>query len=124
MKLSFHGADRSVTGAVIETGNLFANAPAALAEELFETLLGAPGVRVERIVSTGQATPAGQWLQQERVEWVALLSGSAGLLFDGEAAARVLKPGDWVTIPARARHRIEWSDATAPTVWLAMHVGG
>ncbi len=52
-----------------------------------------------------------------------LLSGAAGLLFDGEAAPRSLRPGDCVEIPAHARHRVEWTDANEPTVWLAVHVG-
>jgi cupin 2 domain-containing protein len=104
------------------SGNLFADMPISSSEELFTDLLRAPGVKIERIVSTGQATPASQWLDQEWVEWVALLSGVAGVLFDGEAHPRVLKPGDWLEIPAHARHRVEWTDASAPTVWLAIHI--
>ena len=42
-------------------------------------LLAAPGLRVERIVSTGQASPPGLWYDQDRAEWVLVLSGSAGL---------------------------------------------
>ncbi len=81
-----------------------------------------PGARIERIVSSGQASPAGYWCDQEQTEWVILLSGSAGLLFEGEDAPRILRPGDYVEIPARLRHRIKWTDATEPTVWLAVHV--
>ena len=80
------------------------------------------GARVERIVSTGQATPPGEWYDQDGDEWVVLLSGAAGLLFEGEAAARPLEPGDWVLIPAHARHRVEWTAADEPTVWLAVHM--
>ena len=68
-------------------------------------LLAAPGLRVERIVSTGQASPPGLWYDQDRAEWVLVLSGSAGLLFEGEDGPRVLGPGDHVLIPARARRR-------------------
>ena len=32
-----------------------------------------------------------------------------------------LKPGDYVHIPAHARHRVAWTDAAQPTVWLAVH---
>ena len=35
--------------------------------------------------------------------------------------ARVLAPGDWIHIPARARHRVEWTDTAEPTLWLAVH---
>jgi cupin 2 domain-containing protein len=85
---------------------------------LFENL---PGARIERIVSTGQASPPGFWYDQEQAEWVLLLSGSAGLLIEGEDAPRVLGPGDYVEIPARKKHRVEWTDPKEPTVWLAVH---
>ena len=65
------------------------------------------GARIERIVSTGQSSEAGFWYDQEQVEWVVLLSGSAGLLFDGEAAPRLLRPGDYIEIPPHVRHRVE-----------------
>ena len=50
-----------------------------------------------------------------------LLSGSAGLLFAGETEIRVLRPGDYLLIPAHCRHRVEWTDPVRPTVWLALH---
>lgn len=86
-----------------------------------ETLIQTGSLRLERIVSTGQATPPGEWFDQDRDEWVALLSGSAGLLFEGEDRARILRPGDYVLIPARVRHRVEWTEQGAETVWLALH---
>lgn len=102
------------------SGNLFDAIPATLAEELFEVLLERPGFKLERIVSAGHATAPGQWYDQERDEWVVLLSGSATLLFEGEPA-RELRPGDHVFIPAHRRHRVERTDATNKTVWLALH---
>ncbi len=102
-------------------GNLFAGVNQPTQEEVIETLLETPQVRLERIVSTGQATPEGQWYDQERNEWVAVLSGSAGLLFEGEAEIRVMRPGDHVLIPAHRRHRVAWTAPTQPTVWLALH---
>ena len=30
-------------------------------------------------------------------------------------------PGDYVTIPAHKRHRVEWTTPEEPTVWLAVH---
>lgn len=108
---------------MLAAGNLFANAPARSAEEEVTILAQFPGARIERIVSTGQSSPPGFWYDQEQVEWVVLLSGSAGLLFEGEAAPRILRPGDYIEIPAHARHRVEWTDANELTVWLAVHVG-
>ena len=36
-----------------------------LAEEVVDLLVALPGMRIERIVSTGQASPAGAWYDQE-----------------------------------------------------------
>ena len=105
----------------MDAGNLFAGIARRADRELLETLVGAPGVRIERIVSTGQGTPAGEWYDQDTDEWVVLLTGRAGLRSESEAAARVLGPGDWVHIPAHTRHRVEWTDTAEPTVWLAVH---
>jgi cupin 2 domain-containing protein len=105
----------------MSVGNLFAGVNGPTREELIETLLETPQVRLERIVSTGQATPEGQWYDQERNEWVAVLSGSAGLLFEGEAEIRVMHPGDHLLIPAHRRHRVAWTDPQQQTVWLALH---
>jgi cupin 2 domain-containing protein len=80
-------------------------------------------VRVERITSRGHATPPGEWYDQPQDEWVALLAGAARLLVEGEPAARELRPGDWVLLPARLRHRVEWTDPDRDTVWLAVHAG-
>jgi cupin 2 domain-containing protein len=103
-------------------GNLLADLPvAAEAAERLETLLDRPGLRIERIVSSGQASPAGFWYQQEEAEWVLLASGAALLRFEDETEARRLRAGDWLCIEPRRRHRVEWTAADAPTVWLAVH---
>ena len=90
--------------------NLFAGIPENIPEEIIEILLKTPGFHLERIVSAGQATPEGEWYDQETHEWVVLLSGSAGLLLEGETQVRVLRPGDYLLIPAHCRHRVEWTD--------------
>jgi cupin 2 domain-containing protein len=101
--------------------NLFAGIPAKIPQEISEILLKTPGFHLERIISAGQATPPGQWYDQETHEWVVLLSGAAGLLFEGEPQFRVLHPGDYLLIPAHCRHRVEWTDPEQRTVWLALH---
>ena len=105
----------------IEIANLFANVTPGLAAERFEPLVETQSLRLERIVSAGHATPPGEWYDQERDEWVVLLSGAAKLLFEGEPEL-LLRPGDSVHIPAHRRHRVEWTDT--PTVWLALHYRG
>jgi cupin 2 domain-containing protein len=103
-------------------GNLFAGLPAAAQPtELFDTLLNRPGLRIERIVSTGQASPPGFWYEQADAEWVVLLSGEALLRFEDETEARSLHAGDWLYIEALRRHRVEWTAPATPTVWLAVH---
>jgi len=101
--------------------NLFCQIPDSIQDEIYETLLKAGSFRLERIISFGQKTPRGEWYDQEMNEWVVLLKGSAGLLFDGEQKALVMQPGDYVHIPAHRRHRVEWTDTDQVTVWLALH---
>ena len=104
--------------------NLFDEIPGSLAQERVDTLLRAESIRLERIVSLGHATPPGEWYDQETTEWVVVLRGSARLSFEDDAASIVMRPGDYVHIPARRRHRVEWTDPHQPTVWLALYYGG
>ncbi|MFD2183946.1 cupin domain-containing protein [Rhodoplanes azumiensis] len=106
---------------MITNGNLFAGSAARRAEEVIATLLATPDLKIERIVSHGQASPPGFWYDQAWAEWVVLLSGSATLRFEKETAARELRPGDFLHIPAHARHRVEATDPEHATVWLAVH---
>ncbi|MFL5155844.1 MAG: cupin domain-containing protein [Microvirga sp.] len=101
--------------------NLFAGLSGKAAAEAVETLVRSPAVRIERIVSTGQASPPGFWYDEPLDEWVVVLSGAAGLLVAGEDGPRTLRAGDHVHLPAHCRHRVEWTDAAEPTVWLAVH---
>ncbi len=101
--------------------NLFAALPADAPGEQFVELLARPGVRIERIVSNGQASPPGFWHDQPQGEWVVVLAGEARLRFEDEASARRLAPGDFVDIAPHRRHRVEWTDPAQPTVWLAVH---
>jgi cupin 2 domain-containing protein len=101
--------------------NLFTNILTTLPEELFTTLLEAPNVRIERIVSHGHASPEGFWFDQDQHEWVLVLQGAARLKFENETIH--LKPGDFVNIPAHQKHRVEWTTPDEPTVWLAVFYG-
>lgn len=107
----------------LEAGNLFERLPrASQDDELFEHLVNRDGVRIERIVSTGQSSAPGDWYDQQDDEWVVLLSGAAGLRIEDEAEERELAPGDWLFLPAHCRHRVTWTQAQPPTVWLAIHI--
>jgi cupin 2 domain-containing protein len=100
--------------------NLFSPLPADLAAELVETLAENQHVRIERIVSTGQASAQGFWYDQSQSEFVVVLNGEARLLIEGENQAIVMKPGDHVLIPPHRKHRVEWTTPDGPTVWLAV----
>lgn len=103
-------------------GELLTDVPADLPEELVQPILGRPGLRIERIVSRGHASPAGFWYDQAEHEFVVLLQGAARLEFEDETVE--LRPGSFVDIPARRRHRVAWTDPNQPTIWLAIHYGG
>lgn len=92
------------------------------AEEKVETLYQRPGLRIERIVSTGQVSPDGHWYDQDSDEWVLVVKGSARLRIEGEAQDRELGEGDYVFLPAHCRHRVAWTRSEPPTVWLAIHL--
>jgi predicted metal-dependent hydrolase len=101
--------------------NLLLDPAACSRNEFLETLVVAAGVRLERIVSLGQATAAGEWLKQDTNEWVLLVSGSAKLVFADPLSDITLDPGDHIMIPEGCRHRVEWTDPAQKTVWLALH---
>jgi cupin 2 domain-containing protein len=101
--------------------NLFESIPAALPQEIVETLLDSENVRIERIVSRGHVSPDGFWYDQEQAEWVLLVHGAARVGF--ENSSRELKPGDFLHIPAHQKHRVEWTTTTESTIWLAIHYG-
>lgn len=108
----------------MKRGNIRQNLPDATEGEIIEQLAAMKGdmVRIERIVTEGQATPPGHWYDQAWDEWVAVLSGGAGLEFDNPPAEEKLYPGDWLLISAHRRHRVR--SAEKGTLWLAVHCGG
>jgi cupin 2 domain-containing protein len=108
---------------MITTANILGQLPEALDSEVFETLAQGNDVRVERIISRGQTTPAGEWYDQAWDEWVLLVTGGAELLLEGEGEPRRLGPGDHLLLPAHCRHRVTWTDPNRQTVWLAVHLG-
>lgn len=101
--------------------NLFDDLPDRLPDERVDVIVDSPGVRIERIVSTGHMTPPGEWYDQDADEWVVVLRGRARVRLEGEPDARDLYPGDHLLLRAHVRHRVEWTDDSGPTVWLAVH---
>ncbi len=91
-----------------------------LSEELIETLAQSAHVKIERIVSEGQASPENFWYDQENDEFVILLEGEAVLKFENGETAE-LKEGDYIIIPAHVKHRVEKTSTQGKTFWLAVH---
>ncbi len=89
-------------------------------EELFASLVPDRGVLIERIVSSGQVTPPGEWYDQERDEWVVLLQGKAVLAIEHGPNVS-LSAGDHLLITAHRKHRVEYTSADPPCIWIAVH---
>jgi cupin 2 domain-containing protein len=91
------------------------------AEEQVTELVSGPGIRIERIVSTGHSSPPGFWYDQPWAEWVVLLQGEAELMIEGEPAPTQLRAGDHVLLRSGLRHRVERTSVSPPTIWLAVY---
>jgi cupin 2 domain-containing protein len=104
--------------------NLLTLEPAARDVEVTRTIVAGKGVRLECIVSHGHASPDGFWYDQAEGEWVTVLTGRARIRIADQGDAIALGPGDTLLLPARCRHRVEWTDPGQPTVWLALFVDG
>lgn len=102
------------------TENIYQNIPEALSDELFTLLLENKNVRIERIVSQGQRTKAGEWYDQMQHEWVIVLRGQAVIEYEN-TQTHDLNTGDYLFIPAGTRHRVVWTSHNEQTVWLAVH---
>ncbi|MBK8239975.1 MAG: cupin domain-containing protein [Deltaproteobacteria bacterium] len=101
----------------LATGNLLDTPDAPNHGERFTSLAELGGVTIESIVSS--ATPDAGAYDQPHDEWVVLLAGNAAIEVEGRA--HVLRAGDWILLPAHARHRVLATSAGAR--WLAVHVG-
>lgn len=100
--------------------NLFSSIPENLPKELITELAAGDGVRIERIVSRGHASPAEGWYDQAQREWVMVVQGKAVIAFPDKDSL-TLSVGDYVTIAAHEKHRVEWTAPDEDTIWLAVH---
>lgn len=107
-----------------DNSNIFKNIPDQLPEELMECIFKRNNIQIERIISKGHITPAGQWYDQEWDEWVILLQGQATILYEKDNQSFDLNAGDYLLIPSHARHRVEWTPPGLNTIWLAVHLHG
>ena len=112
--MNLDGSARATAGSLLEA------VPAAMREELVETLASMSNLRIERIVSFGQASAPGTWYDQSWAEWVLLVQGQATLLLEPQGLKQ-LCPGDWLLLPPHCRHRVEGTSSDPPAIWLAVH---
>ncbi len=101
--------------------NFFEDIPDSSTGEVFQDILKTGNVRIERIVSSGQASPPGFWYDQEWDEWVLLLKGAAVVKFYDNKFYNLL-PGKSLFIPAGRKHRVESTSLECETIWLAIHI--
>ncbi len=94
----------------LDIKNIFSGINDQSPEEIFETIIKTNQFKIERIISGGQSTAKGKWYDHDVDEWVILLKGSAGLLFESNKEV-IMKPGDYINIPAHQKHRVEWTAA-------------
>ena len=105
----------------MDVKNIFSGIPEQIPNEILETIIKSDQFKIERITSRGQSTTEGYWYDQKKNEWVLVLKGNAGLLFEGSEEIVIMKAGDYINIPAHKKHRIEWTDTKEETIWLAVH---
>ncbi len=100
--------------------NIWRNLPSGSdGEEVFEEILKAGNVRIERITSNGQISPGNFWYDQPENEWVILLQGEAIIGFTDGVETR-LKGGDYLFLPAHQKHRVVHTSREPPCIWLAV----
>lgn len=88
--------------------------------ELFQPVISNDKILIERIISSGQATPAGQWLEEDRNEWVLLLQGEAEIVFE-DGKNRILYTGDHILIEKNKKHRVARTSNKPLCIWLAVY---
>jgi len=100
--------------------NIYELPPEVNQLEKFEQIVSSKDIHIERIISTGQTTSAGEWYDQELDEWIILLQGEAELSYADHTRIK-LKAGDYLLIPAHTKHRVEYTSIEPACIWLAVH---
>jgi cupin 2 domain-containing protein len=88
--------------------------------EIFQDILSNKRIKIERIISSGQKTPDGKWLCENKDEWVILLKGKAKITFRSGSIIE-MKQGDYLFINSGTEHRVTYTSSKPRCVWLAIH---
>jgi len=90
---------------MIKKENFLSKIPSQIPKEIFESIASSENVKIERIISKGQATQKGKWYDQEKNEFVLVLKGNAVIEFDNNEKVS-MNEGDYVIIPKHVKHRV------------------
>jgi len=101
----------------LKKGNFLKNLPKNLSEERIEEIFSSENIKIERIISEGQISPNNFWFNQDKNEFVYLISGEAEIEFENFPKSKLL-PGDYIIIPAETRHRVSYTSKNEQTIWL------
>jgi len=96
--------------------NIFEMPELPVAKELMTVLAQSGNVRIERIISSGQVS---DWYDQPDTEFVILLEGSARVEFENGKDVNLSK-GDTLLIGPHELHRVSFTRADPPCVWLCV----
>lgn len=88
--------------------------------EITESILSGKNFSLERIVSKGYRTPEKKWLKSRKDEWVILLKGKAGIMFENGVELE-LTEGDFLSIPGNTKHKVTYTSKRPECIWLALH---
>lgn len=101
----------------IAVHNIFKDIKCAKGKEKIFSIIEKNSFKAERVVSSGAKSPDNFWYDQKQDELVFLLKGKARLLFYyGETVS--LKAGDYLLIPRKVKHRVEYTSSKPECVWL------
>ena len=98
--------------------NLLTGVPTSIPDEIFETVISTPNLKIERIISKGHKSKPDFWYDQDQSEWILILKGEARLQFEDKSIC--LTPGDYLKIAAHQKHRVDWTTPEEETIWLAV----
>ncbi|MEO6693804.1 MAG: cupin [Ignavibacteria bacterium] len=88
--------------------------------EQFLPIISNPNIYIERIISSGHNTPDGQWLEDDRNEWVLLIRGHSEILLEN-GETKMLNSGDHIMIGKNKKHRIVKTSKDPDCIWLAVY---
>jgi len=94
--------------------------PLSIEFELFQPIISNDNISIERIISSGQSTPAGQWLEDDRNEWVVLLQGESEISFE-DGTNKLLSAGDHIFIEKNKKHCVVRTSENPLCIWLAVY---